>query len=51
MMHNFFECKIKYEKVMEDGTNKNVSELYLLDALSFTEAEKKRLTILHGGLK
>ena len=41
MMHNFFECKIKYEKVMEDGTNKNVSESYLLDALSFTEAEKR----------
>ena len=41
MMHNFFECKIRYEKVMEDGKNKKVTESYLVDALSFTEAEKR----------
>ena len=41
MMHNFFECKIRYEKVMEDGKNKKVTEPYLVDALSFTEAEKR----------
>ena len=41
MMHNFFECKIRYEKVMEDGKNKKVAEPYLVDALSFTEAEKR----------
>lgn len=40
-MHNFFECKIRYEKVMEDGTNKKVTEPYLVDALSFSEAEKR----------
>ena len=34
-----FETKVKYEKMMEDGTNKIVSEFYLVDALSFTEAE------------
>ena len=26
MMHNWFECKIRYEKVMEDGKNKKVTE-------------------------
>ena len=36
-----FETKIKYEKMMEDGTNKIVSEFYLVDALSFTEAEAR----------
>ena len=39
MMHNWFECKIRYEKVVENGMNKKVTEPYLVDALSFTEAE------------
>lgn len=39
MLHNWFECKIRYEKVMENGMNKKVCEPYLVDALSFTEAE------------
>ena len=34
-----FEVKVKYEKMMEDGTNKIVSEVYLTDAMSFCEAE------------
>jgi hypothetical protein len=41
MMHNWFECKIRYEKVMENGLNKKVTEPYLVDALSFTEAEAR----------
>ena len=41
MMHNWFECKIRYEKVMENGMNKKVTEPYLVDALSFTEAESR----------
>lgn len=41
MMHNFFECKIRYEKVAENGMNKKVTEPYLVDALSFTEAESR----------
>ena len=41
MMHNWFECKIRYEKVMENGMNKKVTEPYLVDALSFTEAEAR----------
>lgn len=35
----WFECKIKYEKMMDDGVQKKVTELYVVDALSFTEAE------------
>ena len=34
-----FECKVRYEKTMEDGSEKTVTELYTVDALSFTEAE------------
>lgn len=41
MIHNFFECKVRYEKTMDDGKNKKVTEPYLVDALSFTEAEKR----------
>lgn len=41
MMHNWFECKIRYEKVAENGMNKKVTEPYLVDALSFTEAEAR----------
>ena len=35
----WFECKIRYEKVMEDGLQKKVTEPYVVNALSFTEAE------------
>ena len=37
----WFECKIAYEKVMEDGLQKKVNESYVVDALSFTEAENR----------
>ena len=37
----WFECKIRYEKVMEDGLQKKVNENYVVDALSFSEAEKR----------
>ena len=37
----WFECKIRYEKVMEDGLQKKVTEQYVVDALSFSEAEKR----------
>ena len=33
-MHTWFECKIRYEKVMENGMQKKVTEPYLVDALS-----------------
>lgn len=41
MMHNWFECKVRYEKMMENGVSKKVTEPYLFDALSFTEAEAR----------
>ena len=37
----WFECKIRYEKVMEDGMQKRVNENYVVDALSFSEAEER----------
>ncbi len=40
-MHTWFECKVRYEKVMENGVSKKVTEPYLVDALSFTEAEAR----------
>ena len=40
-MNEWFECKIRYEKTMENGLVKKVNEPYLVDALSFTEAEER----------
>lgn len=40
-MLNWFECKIKYEKTAEEGKIVKVNETYLVDALSFTEAEAR----------
>ena len=34
-MHTWFECKIRYEKVMENGMQKKVTEPYLV-AVSYT---------------
>ena len=41
MIANYFESTVKYMKVNEDGREKKVSELYLIDAMSFTETEQK----------
>lgn len=41
MIHTWFECKIKYEKLAENGMNKTATEPYLVDAISFTEAEAR----------
>jgi len=40
-MNTWFECTAKYAKMGEDGREKKVSETYLLDAVSFTEAETR----------
>ena len=37
----WFECKIRYEKVNEEGIQKKVTEQYAVDALSFSEAEAR----------
>ena len=41
MNNIWFECKVKYEKTLQDGTVKKVNEPYLVDALNFTEAERR----------
>ena len=40
-MATWFECKVKYDKLSENGQQKTVTEPYLVDALSFTEAEAR----------
>ncbi len=40
-MKDYFLCKVRYEKTMENGMQKKVTELYLVEALSFTEAEAR----------
>lgn len=40
-MATWFECRIRYEKVMDNGMQKKVTEPYLVDALSVTEAEAR----------
>ena len=42
-MNNWFECKVSYDKLRENGTQKKVTESYLVDALSFTEAEARTI--------
>ena len=36
MIANWFEVKIKYNKITEEGKEVKVSETYLIDAMSFT---------------
>ena len=38
---DWFEVKFQYEKTQEDGMQKKITELYTVDALSFTEAEER----------
>ena len=38
---NYFITKVRYEKLQENGMQKMVTEAYLVDALSFTEAEAR----------
>ena len=40
-MQTWFEIKVKYEKVDQDGRERKVSESYLVDAVSFTDAEAR----------
>lgn len=36
-----FECAIRYDKTLDNGLQKKITEYYLVDALSFTEAETR----------
>ena len=40
-MNYWFECKVSYERQADSVGMKKVSESYLVDALSFTEAEER----------
>jgi len=40
-MYNWFQCNVNFEKMLENGMQKKVTEPYLVDALSFTEAEAR----------
>ena len=52
MTNNWFECKVKYTKINENGKERKVTEPYLIDAISFTEAESRIHTelekMIHG---
>ena len=37
----YYEVSIKFDKTQEDGLIKNVTEKYLVEAVSFTEAETR----------
>ncbi|WP_238764398.1 DUF4494 domain-containing protein [Maribellus maritimus] len=43
MMQTWFECKVKYVKISESGKERNVTENFLLDAVSFTDAETRMI--------
>lgn len=51
----WFECKVRYEKTGEDGTPRKVTETYVVDAVSFGEAESRILkemsNYVSGGLE
>ena len=40
-MFKWFECKVKFDKEEADGAIKSKEEAYLVDAMSFTEAEQR----------
>jgi hypothetical protein len=42
-MQTWFEVKVKYVKIDQDGREKKVSESYLIDAVSFTDAEARTI--------
>ncbi|MEN8119531.1 MAG: DUF4494 domain-containing protein [Bacteroidota bacterium] len=40
-MSTWYECKVRYQKMDQNGKEKKVNEPYLVDAVSFTDAEKR----------
>ena len=54
-MATWFECKVKYDKLVENGQQKTVTEPYLVEALSLTEAEARIIdevsTLVNGEMK
>lgn len=50
-MQTWFECKAKYVKVTESGKEQTVTENFLLDAVSFTDAETRIIRQLEQMVK
>lgn len=44
----FFQTGVRYQKVLEDGTETKVTEQYVVDALSFTECEARIIEYMSG---
>lgn len=42
----WFECKVKFDKIQENGSVKKANDSYLVDALSFTEAEARIIEMI-----
>lgn len=40
---DWFEVSLRYRKISEDGREKSVTEQYVVDSISFSEAEEKIL--------
>lgn len=45
-MQTWFTCKVKYQKIDDHGKMSRASETYLVDAINFTEAEKRIFEIM-----
>jgi hypothetical protein len=43
MMKQWFEAKVRYQKVTESGMEKKTTETFLVDSLSFTESESRTI--------
>lgn len=41
MDKNWFECRVSYDKVQENGAIKRITEAYVVNAQNFTEAEER----------
>lgn len=41
LISTWFECKVRYMKTLDNGLQKKVTEQYVVDAVSWTEAEAK----------
>ncbi|MDX9882846.1 MAG: DUF4494 domain-containing protein [Prolixibacteraceae bacterium] len=50
-MQTWFECKVKYIKIDEDGRERKVSENYLVDAVSFTDAETRIIKEMESNIR
>ena len=51
----WFEVSVRYERMLDDGTNKKVTETYVTEAMSFSEVEKRIMNevgkLVRGGLE